>query len=207
MTNIGLLGVASVGKTSILRLFVLYVKKNLIQNIEGGKSISIIKTDFSGEATLNPQNPESDKETKTIYPNKVIFKEDDTGVNHTLFGPGGDRTEAVVRMGIITISRIAKQIVTVFAADKPIKDQFDFYNDIRYFPKEIYVCINKSDLVNDNDREKVINEMEEKIKSFFNKKNIKIKGFYRTCAESNEKFKEYNDNAIKMLLDIALSNK
>ncbi|MHA1339390.1 MAG: hypothetical protein ACTSRZ_04150 [Promethearchaeota archaeon] len=206
MVNIGLLGAVSVGKTSILRLFVLYVKKNKLQELEGGKACSIMKTDFSGEATLNPQNPETDKETKTIHPNRVIFKENDSGKNHTLFAPGGDRTRAVVRMGIITISRIAKQIVAVFAADRPLKEQFEFFEDIRYFPKEIYACINKFDLIEAADKEKFIKNMEEKIRDFFGKKNIKIKEFHRTCAESKEEYKDYNDNVAKMLLGIALNN-
>ena len=128
MVNIGLLGAVSVGKTTLLRLFVLYIKKNKITEIEGGKPVKVIKTDFSGEAVMNPEN--SEKETKKIHPNRVVFKELDSGKNHTMFAPGGDREWAVVRMGIITISRIAKQIIAVFAVDRPLKEQFDFFKDI-----------------------------------------------------------------------------
>lgn len=204
MVNIGLLGAVSVGKTTILRLLVLYIKKNKITEIKGGKECTVIKTDFSGEAVLNPESGE--KETKTIHPNRVIFKENDTGKNHTLFAPGGDRERAVVRMGIITISRIAKQIIAVFAVDRPLKEQFEFFNDVRYFPKEIYVTFNKCDLITAKDPAKFLKDMEEQVSEFFNKRKIKIREFYQVCAENKDGFAEYNDNVAKMIMDIALNN-
>ncbi|MBN2155703.1 MAG: GTPase domain-containing protein [Candidatus Lokiarchaeota archaeon] len=204
MVNIGLLGAVSVGKTTLLRLFVLYVKKNKIEGVQGGKACTVIKHDFSGEAVLNPDS--SEKETKTIHPNRVIFKEDDTGKNHTLFAPGGDRSRAVVRMGIITISRIAKQIVAVFACDRPLEEQYDFFNDVRYFPKEIYVCFNKFDLIPEDDKEKFLSDLEENVTDFFAKRKITVRQFFRTCAETNEEYNSYNDNAAEMMLKIAVDN-
>ncbi|MBD3350287.1 MAG: hypothetical protein GF364_02265 [Candidatus Lokiarchaeota archaeon] len=206
MTNIGLLGAVSVGKTSILRLFVKYLKKNMIETIEGGKACDVNKTDFSGETVLNPSNPETDKETKTVHPNRVMFKEKDNGRAHTVFAPGGDRTWAVVRMGIITISRIAKQIVAVFAADRPLKEQFEFFNDVRYFPKQIYLCFNKYDLIKEDDKEKFLKDYQEKVEAFFGKRKIKIKDVFITVADTNKEFKEFNDNTVRMILDIAKSN-
>lgn len=204
MVNIGLLGAVSVGKTTLLRLFVLYVKKNKIDSIDGGKSCTVIKHDFSGEAVLNPDA--SDKETKTIHPNRVIFKENDSGKNHTLFAPGGDRSRAVVRMGIITISRIAKQIVAVFACDRPIEEQFEFFNDVRYFPKEIYVCFNKFDLIEEEDKDAYLIDFQEKVNEFFAKRKIIVREYFSTCAETNEEYTGYNDNAAKMMLQIATEN-
>ena len=58
MVNIGLLGDISVGKTSILRLFVRYLKVGDIEKVKGGQKCTVIKTDFSGEATI----PGGDKE-------------------------------------------------------------------------------------------------------------------------------------------------
>ena len=52
MVNIGLLGDISVGKTSILRLFVRYLKKGDIEKVKGGTKCSVVKADFSGEATV-----------------------------------------------------------------------------------------------------------------------------------------------------------
>ena len=94
MVNIGLLGDISVGKTSILRLFVKYLNKGDIEHVDGGKKCTIVKTDFSGEATLpggDKENKLNEKETKTIHPNRVVFREDESNKAHTIFAPGGDR--------------------------------------------------------------------------------------------------------------------
>ena len=110
MVNIGLLGDISVGKTSILRLFVRYLNKGEIENVKGGMKCTVVKTDFSGEATVPGGDKEdslNEKETKTIHPNRVVFREDDSGKAHTIFAPGGDRQRAVVKMGIITNKAIS----------------------------------------------------------------------------------------------------
>jgi GTPase SAR1 family protein len=204
MVNIGLLGAVSVGKTTILRLFVKYLKTQKIEGVAGGKLCTVIKTDFSGEAVLDPET--GVKETKTIHPNRVVFKEDDNKRNHTIFAPGGDRGRAVVRMGVITISRIAKQIVAIFAVDRELEDQFQFFQDVRFFPKQIYVCFNKVDLVPEADREKIIEGMKGQIIEFFAKRKIGIRDFFYTCAESVEGMEKYNDNTAAMVLKIAVEN-
>ncbi len=201
MTNLGLLGAVSVGKTTILRLFVKYLKTKKITDVKGGKSCTVVKTDFSGEAVLDPET--GVKETKTIHPNRVVFRENDLKKNHTLFAPGGDRGRAVVRMGVITISRIAKQIIAVFDSSRPIKDQFQFFRDVRFFPKGIFVCFNKFDLVPEADREKTIEKMKSEIVSFFAKRKITVKEFHIVCAENVEGMEPYNDAAAEMILKIA----
>lgn len=135
MVNIGLLGDISVGKTSILRLFVRYLNKGEIENVEGGMKCTIVKTDFSGEATIPGGEKEdklNQKETKTIHPNRIVFRENETNRAHTIFAPGGDVRRAVVKMGVITISRIASQIITIFSCDREIETQFGFFNDILF---------------------------------------------------------------------------
>jgi GTPase SAR1 family protein len=204
MTNLGLLGAVSVGKTTILRLFVKYLKTKKINDIEGGKTCTVTKTDFSGEAVLDPET--GVKETKTIHPNRVVFKETEAKKNHTIFAPGGDRGRAVVRMGVITISRIAKQIIAVFACDREVTTQFQFFQDVRFFPKQIYVCFNKFDLVEKAKREKLIESMKSKIVEFFAKRKITIKEFHIVCAESVDGMEEYNDAAASMILNIATRN-
>jgi GTPase SAR1 family protein len=204
MVNIGLLGAVSVGKTTILRLFVKYLKTQKIEGVEGGKSCTTVKTDFSGEAVLDPET--GVKETKTIHPNRVVFKEDDTKRNHTIFAPGGDRGRAVVRMGVITISRIAKQIVAIFAVDRNLEEQFQFFQDVRFFPKQIYICFNKYDLLEPGVREKTVEEMKSQIIEFFSKRKIGIRDFFYTCAESVEGMEKYNDAAAAMILKIAVEN-
>jgi hypothetical protein len=204
MVNIGLLGAVSVGKTTILRLFVKYLKTQKIEGVQGGKSCTVLKTDFSGEAVLDPET--GIKETKTIHPNRVVFKEDDTKRNHTIFAPGGDRGRAVVRMGVITISRIAKQIVAIFTVDRDLEEQFQFFQDVRFFPKNIYVSFNKFDLLDKSIRDKKVEEMKAQVIEFFAKRKIGIRDFFYTCAETVEGMEPYNDNAAAMILKIAVEN-
>ncbi|MBD3338752.1 MAG: hypothetical protein GF353_06575, partial [Candidatus Lokiarchaeota archaeon] len=190
MVNIGLLGDISVGKTSILRLFVRYLNKGDIENVEGGKKCTVVKTDFSGEATIpggEKENALNEKETKTIHPNRVVFREDDNQKAHTIFAPGGDASRAVVKMGIITISRIATQIISVFSCDRDIERQFEFFNDIRFFPDKIFVCINKVDLIKD-DLENKLKEIKSKIEKFFKERKIDVVDYFVTCGETIEGF-------------------
>ena len=209
MVNIGLLGDISVGKTSILRLFVRYINRGEIEKVEGGISASVVKTDFSGEATVprgNKVDILDEKETKTIHPNRVVFREDASGKAHTIFAPGGDRSRAVVKMGIITISRIATQIIAVFSLDRELERQFEFFNDVRFFPDKIFVCINKIDLL-EGDKEKELEKLTKKINDFFNKRKINIKEIFVTCGETVDNFnevEEYNNHVAEMILKITI---
>ncbi|TXT56279.1 MAG: hypothetical protein BAJALOKI2v1_590002 [Promethearchaeota archaeon] len=204
--NIGLLGDISVGKTSILRMFVKYLNKGKIENVEGGKKCTVVKTDFSGEATI-PKGGGTEKETKTIHPNRVVFREDNSQKAHTIFAPGGDRKRAVVKMGIITISRIATQVIAVFSLDRDLKTQFDFFNDVRFFPDKIYVCVNKIDLLEGN-REEKLEDIKSQISDFFGEKKIKVLDTFITCGENIEGFAdvdEFNDHVAEMILKITTS--
>ncbi|NHJ23431.1 MAG: hypothetical protein EAX89_02575 [Candidatus Lokiarchaeota archaeon] len=211
MVNIGLLGDISVGKTSILRLFVRYLNKGEIENVQGGLKCTVVKTDFSGEATVpggNKDDSLNEKETKTIHPNRVVFREDTSGKAHTIFAPGGDRQRAVVKMGIITISRIATQIIAVFSLDRELERQFEFFNDVRFFPDKIYVCINKIDLL-EGDRNKKLEELRAKITTFFSKRKIAINEFFDTCGETVENFEEvqkFNNRVAEMILEITTTH-
>ncbi len=206
MVILGLMGAMNTGKTSVLQMFVDYVEKEKIGKIKGGIDCIIEKKDFKGESEL--QLPEGEEEyTKTITPNKVVFTEEKSGKSHTLFAPGGDRDRAVIRMGIITISRIARQMVGLFALDEPLKDQFKLYDLIRYIPnKRIYVCLNKYDLLTDSEEENAqkVEEIKAKITEYFKKRHIEVSGFFQTCAVTKDGFDEYNDNTARMILDLAL---
>ena len=209
MVNIGLLGDVSVGKTSILRLFVRYLNKGDIEKVEGGVKCSVVKTDFSGEATVPGGEKEDaldEKATKTIHPNRIVFREDATKKAHTIFAPGGDRHRSVVRMGIITISRISSQVIAVFGLDRDLDTQLDFFNDIRFFPEKIYVCLNKIDLIQ-GDKERKVEATRNKIDEFFQKRRINIKDYFITCGEIVEGFEEiekYNDQVAEMILKIVI---
>lgn len=202
-----MLGDVSVGKTSILRLFVRYLKKGDIEKVEGGTKCSVVKADFSGEATVPGGEKEdalNQKETKTIHPNRIVFREDTSNRAHTIFAPGGDRARAVVKMGIITISRIATQIIAVFSCDRDLDPQFEFFNDVRFFPDKIYVCINKVDLL-EGDSEKKVDEMKKQIQEFFETRKIAINETFITCGETVENFEDvekFNNRVAEMILEI-----
>lgn len=107
-------------------------------------------------------------------------------------------------MGIITISRIATQIIAVFSLDRDIETQFKFFNDVRFFPDKIFVCINKIDLV-EGDKKKRLEEVKKKIEDFFTEKKIKMNDVFITCGEQIEGFDEvdtYNDAVAEMMLKI-----
>jgi len=202
-----LLGDVSVGKTSILRLFVRYLKKGDIEKVEGGVKCSVVKADFSGEATVPGGDKEdalNEKETKTIHPNRIVFREDASNRAHTIFAPGGDRARAVVKMGIITISRIATQIIAVFSCDRDLDRQFEFFNDVRFFPDKICVCINKVDLL-EGDSEKKVDEMKKQIQEFFGARKIAINETFITCGETVDNFEDvekFNNRVAEMILEI-----
>ncbi len=202
MAIIGLMGAMNVGKTAVLKMFVDYVEKEKIGNIKDGLDCKIEKKDFKGESEIEVKN--GDGYNKTITPNKVVFIETKSGANHTLFAPGGDRDRAVIRMGIITISRIARQIVGLFAIDESLKDQFKLYDLIRYMPKKIHVCLNKYDLLEGTDEEKQKNleKKKEEITNYFKKRRITVEGFFLTCAIDKPDFIDYNDNTARMILNL-----
>ncbi|MGV9173650.1 MAG: GTPase domain-containing protein [Promethearchaeia archaeon] len=208
MTNVGLLGSISAGKTSLLRIFMKYLNLGKLKDLGDGE-YSIIKTEFGGESKIpegDKENKLNEKATKTIQPNRVVFRDKRNGKAHTLLAPGGDMNRSVVRMGIVTVARIASRIVAVFTMDRNLEEQFEFFRDLRYFPEKIFICINKIDLV-DGDQEK-IDQATEHIKEFFEESEIEVVDTFYTCAEEIKSFDQtetYNDNAAKMMLDITVN--
>ncbi|MBD3351233.1 MAG: hypothetical protein GF364_07080 [Candidatus Lokiarchaeota archaeon] len=212
MTNIGLLGDVSVGKTSILRMFLYYVntEKARFAEICNGRSIDIAIVDFSGESTIDKERGVTEKETKTIHPNRVGFKDLQKNKNYQIFAPGGDRYEAVVRLGIITISRISQEIIVVFSLGRVLKRQFKFFDKIRHFPDEIYLCFNKVDLhevENPQEMESASDEIKfkaiiDQVEEYFLKRNIKVKDTFFTCAELIDGYRRHNENISRMFLNI-----
>jgi hypothetical protein len=207
MAIVGLMGAMNVGKTAVLKLFIDYIEKQKIGKMKDGIPCTIEVADFKGESSIEVNEDAEEGYTKTITPNKVVFTEDKSKASHTLFAPGGDRDRAVVRMGIITISRIAKQVVAMFAADQNVKEQFKLFDLIRYLPKSVYVCINKMDLLPEKERDKIVEKMKTEINAYFEKRHVEVAGVFFTCAIDKPEFPEYNDNTARMILDICLGRK
>ena len=111
-------------------------------------------------------------------------------------------------MGIITISRISTAVIAVFSLDRDLDPQFEFFNDVRFFPDKIYVCINKVDLI-EGDREKKIEEMKKQIQDFFETRKIAISEVFITCGETVDDFddvEKYNNRVAEMILEITIKN-
>ena len=201
MVNIGLMGALNVGKTAILRMFVEYVEKGKICKKKSGIGCFIEKKEFKGENEIKVKD--GDNFSKTILPNKVVFTDSKTGVSHTLFAPGGARDHAVIRMGIITISRIAREIVGLFALDQSLNDQFKLYDLIRYMPKKINIILTNLDEVPGYDREKKIEDKINKITDYFNNRRILVNEFQFVYLNTNNpKLIENNYDAMRMILNI-----
>ncbi len=196
MVNVGILGDVSSGKVAILRLFVRYVEDNALQRRFGTEVASIVKADFSGEATLPGRD--GSEATKTIHPNRVVFRIGK--MMHTLFAPGGD-DRPLVRMGITTVSRIARLIVAVFDVSSDLEPQFEFYSAVRFIPKTIIVALNKADLLG-KDMNKKIEVIKKKINEYFqDKRKITVTGFYITVTEPMPGFSDQNDACAELIID------
>lgn len=204
MVYIGVLGAENVGKTSILWLFKKYIDEGLIKRVDKNIVVKRLEEDFRGESKVTEGGVNL---TITITPNRLVFNESKTGSNHTLFAPGGHKNRNVVKMGIITVSKLVRSVVAIFALDRPLKEQFEFYKDIRFFPKLINVCFNKVDLIANDSMEQKLKNYEGEIIEFFGSKKIAVKKFYRTCAAGIPDMEKYNDEVVKMLLDIATTEK
>ena len=68
--------------------------------------------------------------------------------------------------------------------------------------------MNKFDLL-EGDKKKEIENIKNNINEFFNKRRIKIEGYFITCGETIEGFEDvetYNDQVAEMILDIITTN-
>ncbi|MHA1896471.1 MAG: GTP-binding protein [Promethearchaeota archaeon] len=229
MVNIGVIGPIDAGKTTLLKLFVEFIQdKSMPTSNPKAEDIDLITIDFSGEVggdkepDVEGEGINSEKATATIAPNRIVFKSKTYGKNHSIFAPGGDKTRPVIRMGIITISRISNRLIVVIPFDRSLQETIEFLDFIRYYPKKTYICFNKVDLLERNEFSAeeyssiggIIEEWKQKIHKYFEKRRVEISDYYIICARNfkkegikfNEdimvKIEEYNLNAINMLLEI-----
>ncbi|MHA1474749.1 MAG: hypothetical protein ACTSPA_13315 [Promethearchaeota archaeon] len=199
MANIGLMGALNVGKTAILKMFVDYVENGKICSI---MECYIEKKEFKGESEYEVKD--GDNFSKTILPNKVVFTYKKTGGSHTLFAPGGARDHAVIRMGIITISRIAREIVGLFAVDQSLNNQFKLYDLIRYMPKRINIILTNLNKIPEYGRDKNLEDIKYKIENYFNNRRIKVNQIQSVYLNTdNPGLLDKNYEAMRMILKIS----
>ncbi|MFX1259544.1 MAG: tetratricopeptide repeat protein [Promethearchaeota archaeon] len=187
MVNIGIIGSTFEGLT-FLKFFTRYFNQYDI-------GYKLIKYDFLGERSDLSGNGEK----KTIHPCRVVFREDNTRRAHTLFAPHGPKDRPVVRRGIITISRISKEIIASISLNVPLNEQLEFFNDVRFFPNEIYVWLLEREKL-DNNRNDTIKEYKKAIKEHFEKRKVKVRRFYIVTIEFM--LEAVNNRALESIFEI-----
>ncbi len=138
MTIIGLMGAMNVGKVGILKMFVDFVETH-------DCGIKIESTYYKGESDNKGKVDDFPK----FDPNRVVFSpEKSGGSSHKIIAVGGNRDSAFDRRGIITLSRIARQIVGVFSCenfpkiktadviDNKIDNKLEVKNEVKKLDKE-----------------------------------------------------------------------
>lgn len=104
----------------------------------------------------------------------------------------------------MNLDQIKTQIIAVFSLDRKLERQFEFFNDVRFFPDKINLCINKVDLLK-GDKKNKLEKLETEIIDFFKRRKIQIVETFITCGESVEGFEDvqiYNDRVVEMILRI-----
>ena len=200
MAIIALMGALNVGKTAILRMFVDYIEKGRTGKFKNGSEFIIDYRAFKGESEIEVKDGKDF--SKTITPNRIMFSILKTGRSHTLFAPGGDINSAVIRMGIITISRISLIYLFWDHLSKSLEDQFKHYDIIRYIPKKISIILTKWGKNPEYDLENIIEELKFKITNYFKSRKIIVDRFNIVFFDTeNPEFLDYNNEAIRMILD------
>ncbi len=201
MAIIALMGALNVGKTAILKMCVDYIEKVRTGKFKNDIEFTIDYKAFKGESEIEVKDGEDF--SKTITPNRVIFSVKKTGGSHTLFAPGGDINSAVIRMGIITISRISRNMIGLFSLDESLKDQFKHYDIIRYMPKNISIILTKWGKIPEYDLENIIEDIKYKITNYFTTRRILVDRFEIVFFDTdNPEFLDYNNEAIRMILNL-----
>ncbi|MFX0033971.1 MAG: tetratricopeptide repeat protein [Promethearchaeota archaeon] len=194
MVNIAIIGASFEGITFI-KFLTRYISEYDI-------GFNIVKYDVEYKRLKKRQERYiqlNEKETKTIHPARLVIREKSGSKAHTIFAPGGDISRAVVKMGVITFSRIATVIIAYFSLNKPLKEQFAFFNEVRFFPDEIYIWLLEREKLDVN-REEIIEHYTSSITDFFQKRKIKIKKNYMINIEFM--FEILNNRALQSIFEI-----
>ena len=84
-----------------------------------------------------------------------------------------------------------------------LKSQFKLYDLIRYMPRFINVIITNLDKVPEDDRERKLEDMKNKISKYFQRRRIKVNGFNLVFFDAtNAEWIEHNNNTMKMIFNL-----
>ena len=201
MVVICLLGDHGVGKTSLLQSTIHYLSDDMQQY---WNKYVVHKEDFSGEAIRRGVNNEIISST-TLHPNRVIIGEYDSNRIHHIYSVGGHYSAIIVKMSIITISKLSDHIIFVVSPDVPLESQFEYFEHLPFTPKELYVCINKMDLFENNGNLNDSKTFENKIDEYLKEKTVRIKEFFHTCGHIETAHPDLitcRENGIHMFINI-----
>ncbi|GAB4317222.1 MAG: hypothetical protein Kow0069_19850 [Promethearchaeota archaeon] len=183
MVAIGLFGPQGAGKTLLLRELVKFVRTG------GYPGFEVLTENFSGESVVA-----GDEGTKTIHPNRVVLKDVKTGRVHCVFAPSG-RESPVARMGRIAVRRLARAVVLVFDATRPVEEQIDQFDVPASRGGGVFLVLNKMDALAEERRSELGARVRSELERALGRRGVEVEASFKVSgrvqaglARSNEKF-------------------
>ena len=198
MVVIGLIGLENVGKKSFIQLFVNYLTNDEIGKGETNSEFNLVKVDINYDIT---QIKGIQKSYRKTTPNKVVFREKASRRTHTIFAPNKFSIIGKFKASVIPISRIANLMIPIFSFDQDIEIQLEFFKEIKFWSKNILICLNKYDLF-EGDREKQYDDIEiikKRVKDFFEKKGIEVIDLFLTSIRRPDSFHQVFDLILSII--------
>ncbi|MFX0197337.1 MAG: GTPase domain-containing protein [Candidatus Hodarchaeota archaeon] len=180
MVNIGILGYASVGKTSLFNLFRKIFEERggniLGGQLGGAKKGNTVTIDFI--RFIHTSEPQDSK------------------IVHTLYGTGGHRHRITDYYRSFVI-RNSDVFICMFDLSIDLEPQLTFYEQFELPVRSIVLVFNKFDLA----KEPIIEHFIDQTEDFFvNKKKKFIFDRFITCAIPKSQYALYNENAVNSVL-------
>jgi hypothetical protein len=199
MVNVGLIG-PSKNKIILLKMI---AEQNIIGEIarmDNKQRLSIVKTDFSENPY--PKLDPNDKEGHTIHPNQVEILDEITAKKHAFLISGEEINRTIVRMGLVKIIRMSKRIVLMFDTEMDIETQLHFFQDARFLPKEVLMCV----IAPNHEKFDKFSSNYARIQEYFQKYRVTISRFLGIISDGDSGItgltRVFNYETIRLLLQI-----